>query len=205
MPFELREMAERAKSSRSPHSPPSTEVESRVEPSKGPAYPIPDEELASELLLEKPDPTPITGPLADAGLIDRVLEVWAFCQAFNNSLKLSPFSLGHFLEAVAYDDLPNPILEAVHLSFFGLIIKERRTAGKVGLHKALSTLSFASIFGDELDSSSGSPLVDPLASPKSGHSAGTASEARDYKTGAKWQICVSKRAASANSGFSPQN
>jgi hypothetical protein len=169
MPVDIKEMVERAKSTRPSHATPSFEIEPRFEQqAKGPAYPIPDEELLSEMPADKPLPTPFTGPLAEAGLTPIALEVWVFCQAFSSSLKLSPFSLEHFLEALVYADLPNPILEAVHMSFFGLVIKERRTAGKVGLQKALSVINFTSVFGNEVETSSSPSFPDPLASPRSG-------------------------------------
>lgn len=168
MPADIKEMVERAKSAKPLHATPAIELEPRVEQQpKGPMYPIPDEEI-SEMPSDKPLPTPFTGPLADAGLIPVALEVWVFCQAFGSTLKLSPFSFEHFCEALVYDDLPNPILEAIQMSFFGLVIKERRTAGKVGLQKALSVIDFASVFGNEVEPSLSPSLADPLASPRSG-------------------------------------
>lgn len=59
-------------------------------------------------------------PVADVG---NFLMVWDFLSCFGKTLHLSPFSLNDFEEAIAYDGVPNLIVET-HIALLTLLLKE---------------------------------------------------------------------------------
>lgn len=102
-----------------------------------PNEPVPDEDLMQSVDI---NPAPI--PFPQGTLMDKIIDIWMFCQSFSTPLRLTPFSLKDLLAALRHDELPNPLLESVHNCLLTPLCKERRTGGS----QSLSTITSKSAY-----------------------------------------------------------
>lgn len=100
--------------------------------------------------IDQPTPLPAGKPHPDTN-IDALLDVWAFCQAFGPSLRLAPFSLKDLCQAVAHDELPNPILEGIHVALTTALARERKSRGGEAILQLLLRTAIAPELIDEDD------------------------------------------------------
>lgn len=101
---------------------------------------------------EIPQPRAIPGgKVFEEPQIDCLLDVWTFCQAFGSSLRLSPFSFKDLLSAIKHDELPNPILEGIHVALVTALARERKSRGNEAILQLLRRTVIAPELIDEDD------------------------------------------------------